>query len=99
MIGGGPIGMEMAQAHRRLGADVTVLQKGAILPKDDPDLVSVVRNRLTAEGVDLRENVKIARVERHGNGIAAVLSDGSPDRRIGPAGRGRPPSQCRRPRP
>ena len=77
VIGGGPIGMEMAQAHRRLGADVTVLQKGAILPKDDPDLVSVVRNRLTAEGVDLRENVEIARVERHGNGIAAVLSDGT----------------------
>jgi pyruvate/2-oxoglutarate dehydrogenase complex dihydrolipoamide dehydrogenase (E3) component len=77
VIGGGPIGMEMAQAHRRLGADVTVLQKGATLPKDDPDLVAVVRNRLTAEGVDLRENVQIARVERHGNGIAAVLSDGT----------------------
>jgi pyruvate/2-oxoglutarate dehydrogenase complex dihydrolipoamide dehydrogenase (E3) component len=76
VIGGGPIGMEMAQAHRRLGADVTVLQKGAILPKDDPDLVTVIRNRLTAEGVDLREGVEIARVERHGNGIAAVLSDG-----------------------
>ena len=34
--------------------------KGAILPKDDPDLVAVVRNRLTAEGVDLREGVDIA---------------------------------------
>jgi pyruvate/2-oxoglutarate dehydrogenase complex dihydrolipoamide dehydrogenase (E3) component len=77
VIGGGPIGMEMAQAHRRLGADVTVLQKRTILPKDDPDLVTVVRNRLTAEGVDLREGVEIARVERHGNGIAAVLSDGA----------------------
>jgi pyruvate/2-oxoglutarate dehydrogenase complex dihydrolipoamide dehydrogenase (E3) component len=77
VIGGGPIGMEMAQAHRRLGADVTVLQKGSILPKDDSDLVAVVRNRLTAEGVDLREGVKIASVERHGNGIAAVLSDGA----------------------
>jgi len=39
VIGGGPIGMEMAQAHRRLGVRVTVLQKGAVLPKDDPDLV------------------------------------------------------------
>ena len=77
VIGGGPIGMEMAQAHRRLGADVTVLQKRTILPKDDPDLVTVVRNRLTVEGVDLREGVEIARVERHGNGIAAVLSDGA----------------------
>jgi pyruvate/2-oxoglutarate dehydrogenase complex dihydrolipoamide dehydrogenase (E3) component len=77
VIGGGPIGVEMAQAHRRLGAEVTILQKGSILPKDDPDLVAIVRDRLTAEGVDLREDVDIARVERHGNGIAAVLADGT----------------------
>jgi pyruvate/2-oxoglutarate dehydrogenase complex dihydrolipoamide dehydrogenase (E3) component len=77
VIGGGPIGVEMAQAHRRLGAEVTVLQKGGILPKDDPDLVAVVRDRLTAEGVDLREGVDIASVQRHGNGIAAVLADGT----------------------
>jgi pyruvate/2-oxoglutarate dehydrogenase complex dihydrolipoamide dehydrogenase (E3) component len=77
VIGGGPIGMEMAQAHRRLGARVTVLQKSAVLPKDDPDLVAIVRNRLMAEGVDLREGVEIARVERRGNGIAVVLSDGT----------------------
>lgn len=77
VIGGGPIGVEMAQAHRRLGADVTVLQKGSILPKDDPDLVAVVRGRLVADGVGLREEVDIAQVERHGNGIAAVLADGT----------------------
>ena len=77
VIGGGPIGVEMAQAHRRLGAEVTVLQKGSILPKDDPDLVAVVRDRLTGEGVDLREDADIDRVERHGNGIAAVLADGT----------------------
>jgi pyruvate/2-oxoglutarate dehydrogenase complex dihydrolipoamide dehydrogenase (E3) component len=77
VIGGGPIGVEMAQAHRRLGAAITVLQKGSILPKDDPDLVAVVRDRLTAEGVDLREDADIASVQRHGNGIAAVLADGT----------------------
>ncbi|MGF7211870.1 pyruvate/2-oxoglutarate dehydrogenase complex dihydrolipoamide dehydrogenase (E3) component [Skermanella aerolata] len=77
VIGGGPIGVEMAQAHRRLGADVTVLQKGSILPKDDPDLVAVVRGRFVADGVGLREEVDIAQVERHGNGIAAVLADGT----------------------
>jgi pyruvate/2-oxoglutarate dehydrogenase complex dihydrolipoamide dehydrogenase (E3) component len=77
VIGGGPIGMEMAQAHRRLGVDVTVLQKGTVLPKDDPDLVAIVRDRLKAEGVDLRERVETIRVERYGNGIAVVLSDGT----------------------
>ncbi|QQP88663.1 FAD-dependent oxidoreductase [Skermanella sp. TT6] len=76
VIGGGPIGMEMAQAHRRLGVRVTVLQKDTILPKDDPDLVAVVRDRIRAEGVDLREGAEIARVQRHGNGIAVVLADG-----------------------
>ena len=36
VIGGGPIGIEMAQAHRRLGARVTVLDVGPLLPRDDP---------------------------------------------------------------
>jgi pyruvate/2-oxoglutarate dehydrogenase complex dihydrolipoamide dehydrogenase (E3) component len=74
IIGGGPIGCEMAQAHRRLGARVTILDAGRILPKDDPDAVEVVRARLIAEGVDLRETIKIARVAPNGNGIAVVLT-------------------------
>ena len=39
IIGGGPIGIEMAQAHRRLGCNVTVLEAFAIMGRDDPDLV------------------------------------------------------------
>jgi pyruvate/2-oxoglutarate dehydrogenase complex dihydrolipoamide dehydrogenase (E3) component len=76
VIGGGPIGVEMAQAHRRLGAQVTVLQKSTILPKDDPDLAEIVRNRLRSDGIDLREGVEIERVGRHGNGIAVDLRGG-----------------------
>ncbi len=64
IIGGGPIGIEMAQAHRQLGVAVSVLQKGAILPKDDPELADVVRRRLIAEGVDLREEVTVTAVEK-----------------------------------
>jgi pyruvate/2-oxoglutarate dehydrogenase complex dihydrolipoamide dehydrogenase (E3) component len=62
----------MAQAHRRLGAAVTVLEHGTILPKDDPDAVAVVRARLRAEGVTVREGAKVVRTARHGNGIAAT---------------------------
>ena len=40
VIGGGPIGIEMAQAHCRLGARVTVLDVGPVLPRDDPELVA-----------------------------------------------------------
>ncbi|WP_448204052.1 dihydrolipoyl dehydrogenase family protein [Azospirillum sp. sgz302134] len=76
ILGGGPIGVEMAQAHRRLGARVTVVEKSTLLPKDDPELVEVVRRRLAAEGVTLIEGAAVARVERTGNGIAMVLEDG-----------------------
>jgi len=69
IIGGGPIGVEMAQAHRQLGARVSVLQKGTILPKDDPDLIDVVRRRLIEEGVDLREKVTVTAVEPAAAGV------------------------------
>ena len=76
VIGGGPIGIEMAQAHRRLGSNVTVLERAKILPKDDPELVAILRGRLAGEGVAIREEVEIARVERAGDGVLLVLGDG-----------------------
>lgn len=82
VVGGGPIGIEMAQAHRRLGADVTVLDMATIMPKDDPELVDVVRRRLVAEGVDIRENIRIARVEKSGAGVAVVLKSENGETRI-----------------
>ena len=50
VIGAGPIGCEMAQAHRRLGAEVTLIDQGRLLPKDDPDAVAVVRRKFLSEG-------------------------------------------------
>ncbi len=73
VVGGGPIGIEMAQAHRRLGASVTVLEMLTIMPKDDPELVDVVRRRLVAEGIDLREQVKVVGVEKTAAGVAALI--------------------------
>jgi pyruvate/2-oxoglutarate dehydrogenase complex dihydrolipoamide dehydrogenase (E3) component len=72
VLGGGPIGVEMAQAHRRLGAAVTVMENGTILPKDDPDAVDVVRARLLAEGAALHEGGKVVRTHKHGNGVAVT---------------------------
>ncbi|HSS63648.1 MAG TPA: FAD-dependent oxidoreductase, partial [Gammaproteobacteria bacterium] len=74
VIGGGPIGVELAQAHIRLGSHVTLLDAFDILAKDDPEAAAVVRRRLVEEGVDVRETVKIASVERQGNGVAVVLN-------------------------
>lgn len=76
VIGGGPIGLEMAQAHRRLGARVTVLEAATFLPKDDPELTAIVLVRLRAEGVDLRAPARIARVEQAPGGLAAILEGG-----------------------
>lgn len=82
VIGGGPIGLEMAQAHRRLGSEVVVLEKAGILPKDDPELVDIVRHRLSSEGIAVREGVEIRRVERSGDGVAVTLTDGNGETRI-----------------
>ncbi len=76
VIGGGPIGVEMAQAYRRLGARVTVLEMFSILPKDDPELADVVRRRLTFEGVDLREGVKVVGVSGSGEDLRVSLEAG-----------------------
>ncbi len=85
IIGGGPIGMEMAQAHRGLGAEVTVLEASRILPKDDPELVSMLRERFVEDGIAIREGVRIARVEAETGGVVAILSlpDGSEERIAG----------------
>ena len=73
ILGGGPIGMEMAQAHRRLGSAVTVLSAGRPLAKDDPELAAVVTARLREEGVAIEEGARVVRASRAGaNGGARV---------------------------
>src|SRR5262249_53317180 len=62
IIGGGPIGLELAQAYRRLGSRVTVLEAMKALSKDDPELSEVVLKAVRAEGVDVREGVLVERV-------------------------------------
>lgn len=74
IIGGGPIGLEMAQAHAGLGCQVTVVQKGRIAPKDDPDLVAPLRDLLRTRGVRMIEGASIAAVEP---GPALLLQDGT----------------------
>lgn len=64
VIGAGPIGLELAQAHRRLGADVTVLEAAVPFAKDDPECAAVVLDQLARDGVVIRSGAKIAGVER-----------------------------------
>jgi len=76
VIGGGPIGIEMAQAHCRLGARVTVLDVGPLLPRDDPELGAILAERLSAEGIACRPWVAIAAVERDRHLIRVRLAGG-----------------------
>lgn len=75
VLGGGPIGMEMAQAHRRLGSAVTVLEGGRVLGRDDPEAAAIVRDHLVGEGVTVREGARVAAVGG-GDGITLTLEGG-----------------------
>lgn len=78
IIGGGPIGMEMAQAHVRLGSEVTVIEGDTALGKDDPEMAAVVLDRLRAEGVEIAEQALAAQI----SGTAGVIEVETKDGRI-----------------
>ena len=63
IIGGGATGVELAQAYRRLGSRVTIVEQARVLQRCDPELASVVTSRLAAEGVAILEDAKVVRIE------------------------------------
>lgn len=64
VLGGGPIGCELAQAFARLGSTVTVIEAEKILAKEEPEAAQVLAGVLADEGVDVRAGVRVARVTR-----------------------------------
>lgn len=76
IIGGGPIGLELAQAHRRLGARVTVLEARQILPKDDAEAVAIVRESLMKDGIVIREGAAVTAVAKADGGVVVTLGQG-----------------------
>ncbi len=64
IVGAGATGLELAQAFRRLGAEVTVLEAATPLKNDDRECVAVVLDALEREGVTLRAGVEITKVRR-----------------------------------
>jgi len=73
VIGGGPIGAELAQAYARLGVAVTVIEQERLLSRDDPALVAVVRAALIADGVVLREGQPVKQVARRGSELVLTV--------------------------
>ena len=76
IIGGGPIGMEMAQAHIRMGCKVTVIEGAKALGKDDPELAEVVLSSLKGEGVEIAEDALAAEIRGQAGAIEVEVGDG-----------------------
>ena len=80
VLGGGPIGAEMAQAFRRLGSEVTIVEAAHLLSREDEELSAHVKAQLLEDGVRICERTKVENVSGSGKGgrqkITLTLSDG-----------------------
>jgi pyruvate/2-oxoglutarate dehydrogenase complex dihydrolipoamide dehydrogenase (E3) component len=77
VIGGGPIGCEMAQAFARLGTRVTLMETSRqLLPRDDPDAAAIVASALAADGVDVRLGTQVTSVSHDPGGVRVVATTG-----------------------
>ena len=84
ILGGGPIGLEMAQAHRNLGCEVTVIEMASIAGKDDPELVELLRRRLCADGIRLLERTRALGVAAKQSGVCLMVErDGIAEEVVG----------------
>lgn len=81
IMGGGPIGCELAQAFVRLGAKVSLVEMLSILPKDDPEAADVVRRALLRDGITLYEGHTVVKAAGAAGAIALdIEKDGSQQR-------------------
>ena len=76
ILGAGPVGLELAQAHRRLGAKVTVIEAASALGREDADLAAQVLAALRAEGIEIREGIHVTGVAGTAGAIKVELADG-----------------------
>lgn len=76
IIGGGPIGMEMAQAHVRLGCKVTVIEGAKALGKDDPELAAIALAALREEGVEIIEGALAQQISGSEGNVTVETSAG-----------------------
>jgi pyruvate/2-oxoglutarate dehydrogenase complex dihydrolipoamide dehydrogenase (E3) component len=83
VLGGGPIGCELAQCFARLGAQVVQVQRGPrLLPKEDPEISALLMERFRAEGIDLRTAHTPLHFERDGDRRALVCEHAGSEVRI-----------------
>ncbi len=76
VVGGGPIGIEMAQAHLRLGSKVTVIEGAKAMGKDDPELAAIVLDRMRDEGMVIEEDAMAEEISGTAGDITVKAKDG-----------------------
>jgi pyruvate/2-oxoglutarate dehydrogenase complex dihydrolipoamide dehydrogenase (E3) component len=78
VLGGGPVGLELAQVYRRFGASVTIVEMAEhVLPAEEPENAAALGEALKEEGIELRCGASAVRVTSGATGIAVHLADGS----------------------
>jgi pyruvate/2-oxoglutarate dehydrogenase complex dihydrolipoamide dehydrogenase (E3) component len=84
VVGGGPIGCELAQAMARLGSRVTILQRAdRLLPRDDPEAGTLLAEVLRSEGVDIRFGTIPTLVQRDASGLHVEIRGSGGDHVLG----------------
>lgn len=76
VIGAGPIGLELGQSFRRLGAEVTIFDIGNPLPRNEPEHAKILVKGLEEEGVAFRAPVKLQEIKSTKSGVSIVLEGG-----------------------
>ena len=76
IIGGGPIGVEMAQAHAQLGIKTTLIERFEILPREISETREIVRTKLLQDGVTIFENCDVSSIKENGTIKSIILGDG-----------------------
>ena len=76
IIGGGPIGVEMAQAHAQLGIKTTVIERFEILPREISETREIVRDKLLQDGVTVLENCDVSSIKENETTKSITLGDG-----------------------
>lgn len=73
VIGAGPIGCEMAQAFHLLGVKVTMLEALMMMPRDDTDLVDILRNHLISSGITIHEQIKVLKIAKSNHSVEILI--------------------------
>jgi pyruvate/2-oxoglutarate dehydrogenase complex dihydrolipoamide dehydrogenase (E3) component len=75
VLGGGYVGVEFAQAYRRFGSRVTIIDRSLLMSKEDPDVSAAISKIFEGEGIEVVANAEVRQVARRDEGVAVTVAD------------------------